>query len=81
MITEEEITKQFKAELQALLDKYGAELDAEDHYAGWIQSGEDIRMTAYIPTQYDASYNMIRESANIDLGKRMYGEKKSVANS
>ena len=81
MITEEEITNQFKAELQSLLDKYGAELEAEDHYPGYAECGEDVRMTAYIPTQYDESYNMVRESANINLGQRMYGKKNSIANS
>ena len=39
------IKKQFIAELQALLDQYQADLEAKDHWQGYSECGEDVRMT------------------------------------
>ena len=44
-----EILAAFLAELTALLRKWGAELEAKDHYLGYPECGEDIRITAWIP--------------------------------
>lgn len=38
--------KQFISELQELLGKYGAELRAADHWTGYAECGQDIRITA-----------------------------------
>ena len=35
----------FLDELHALLSKYGAEITAKDHWQGYPECGEDIRMT------------------------------------
>ena len=44
MQTKEQVTHAFKAELQALLDKYGAELEAKDFWQGYAECGEDAAM-------------------------------------
>lgn len=49
MQTKEQIEQEFRSELQSLLDKYGAEIEAKDHYQGYAECGEDVRMTVYIP--------------------------------
>jgi hypothetical protein len=68
MTNKEEITKLFLSELKQLLGKYEAELSAEDHYSGYPECGEDVRMTVTVPGKYDASGNTIREWTDIDLG-------------
>ena len=35
----------FKKELIQLLHKYGAELEAEDHWQGYAECGQEIKMT------------------------------------
>ena len=68
MRTSEEIAKSFKEELEELLFKYNeAELDAQDHYPGYPESGEDIRMTVTIPAKWDNNV-MISDYTEIDLG-------------
>lgn len=70
-----EVAAQFKKDLAALLAKYGegasfpVEIRAEDHYHGYPECGEDIRMTVTIPALYDKDGNPVREWAEIDLGK------------
>ena len=55
----------FVDELQALLRKYNAELTADDHFTGYAECGEDVRMTVEFnrtpddDTWYD----------DVDLGK------------
>ena len=44
MQTKEQIEQAFREELQALLDKYGAELEAKDHWQGYAECGEDVRI-------------------------------------
>lgn len=84
MITAAETEARFRAELAALLARYDGEpilyqgatlhnpatLEAEDHYPGYAECGEDVRMTVSIPSIVDpATYEIIREGMEIDLGK------------
>lgn len=41
----DKIHKLFISELTELLQKYDAKLMAEDHYPGYAECGEDIRIT------------------------------------
>lgn len=68
MQTADQITQAFKAELQALLDKYGAELSARDTWQGYPECGEDVRMLVDVPAIYDSDHNCLREYTEIDLG-------------
>ena len=68
MQTKEQVEQAFRADLQALLDKYGAELSAEDHWTGYAECGADVRMTVDVPAIYDADHNCAREYTEIDLG-------------
>lgn len=68
MQAKEQIEQAFRAELQALLDKYGAELDAKDHYQGYAECGEDVRMTVTIQGEWDKEGEPVREYTEIDLG-------------
>ena len=49
MQTSQQVEIEFRAELAALLKKWDATLSAEDHYPGWPECGEDVRMTVSIP--------------------------------
>jgi len=66
-MTNPELEAEFKAELGALLKKYGATLSAEDHYNGYPECGEDVRMTVDIPTIWEDG-EVIRNGVEIDLG-------------
>lgn len=57
METKEQVAQAFKTELQALLDRYGADLEAKDHWQGYAECGEDVRMTVDVPAIYDADHN------------------------
>ena len=71
MRTSKEVEQDFRNELQDLLNKYGAEFEAEDHYPGYPECGEDIRITVWIHAIYDSEGNCIREATEIDLGRWM----------
>lgn len=66
--TSEEVEAAFRAELQALLDKYEGELRAMDHYLGYPGLSEDIRITVEIPALWNDKHICIREYVEIDLG-------------
>lgn len=68
MQTKEQIEQAFRAEFQALLDKYGAELEAKDHFKGYAECGEDVRMTVTIQGEWDKEGEPVREYTEIDLG-------------
>ena len=72
MQTKEQIEQEFRSELQALLDKYGAELEAKDHYQGYAECGEDVRMTVDIPSIWDKDGDQVREYTEIDLGRHLF---------
>ena len=72
--TAREVEIAFRTDLAALLAKYSngadrAEIESEDHFSGYAECGEDIRITASIPSVYDAEGNQIREYTEIDLGR------------
>lgn len=68
MITKQEITDNFMADLKNLLGRYKAEITAEDHWQGYAECGRDIRMTVSIDGQYDKDGETISEMTEIDLG-------------
>lgn len=76
MKTKEQVTVAFKAELQTLLDKYNAELEAKDHWEGYSETGEDVRMTVDIPAIYGSENNCLREYTEIDLGSIIWPTEK-----
>lgn len=47
-MTEEEAIAAFRADLDALLRKWGADISARDHWTGYSECGEDVRMTVSI---------------------------------
>lgn len=71
MQTKEQIEQAFRAELQTLLDKYDAALEAKDHYLGYAECGEDVRMTVNIPGVWDMDGELVREWTEIDLGSHL----------
>jgi hypothetical protein len=68
MQTKEQVTQAFTDELQALLDKYGADVTAKDVWPGYEECGEDIRIVVTVPEIYDADHNCVRERTIIDFG-------------
>jgi len=60
----QETVKNFKAELSALLAKYDAVLSAKDHYEGYPECGEDVRITVELK----------EPCIDIDLGSYYRGE-------
>ena len=68
MKSTEQVAAEFKADLQEMFDKWGAELVAEDHWKGYAECGEDVRMTVTVPAIYDQDHNCVREFTEIDLG-------------
>ena len=70
MMTKEQVEQEFRGELYALLRKWAATLEADDHFRGYAECGEDIRMTVTIPALYaDEQRTTEREYTKIDLGK------------
>ena len=70
--TAQQVEQAFKAELQALLDKYVAELEAADHWQGYAECGKDVRMEVTIPAIYDVDGDCLREFTCINLGKCIF---------
>lgn len=58
------IHEQFLIELKSLLFKYGARLSTEDHWTGYPECGEDVRMTVEFAFPY----------GDLDLGKMIGGK-------
>ena len=48
MDSDQKLKDLFLKDLTALLDKYDACLEAKDHYQGYPECGQDVRMTAFI---------------------------------
>jgi len=69
MKTKEQVTTEFLAELKNLLTKYDATIDAEDHFQGYPECGEDVKMTVTIPSKYAFNSDMLQEWTEIDLGR------------
>lgn len=68
-LTAEEVAARFKQDLAALFEKWGAEMETQDHYQGYPECGEDIRMTVTVPAVYNDQGDTVRERVEIDLGK------------
>ena len=68
MQKKEDVEAAFRNELNSLLDKYGAVLEARDFWNGYPELGEDVRMEVTIDAIYDADHNCVREFTCIDLG-------------
>lgn len=66
-MTSQEVEAAVKADFQAFLDKWGAEISAEDHYPGYPECGEDVRMTITVPSVFSGENT--REWTEIDLGR------------
>lgn len=62
-----ETEKQFIKELTDLLKRWNAEIEAEDHYPGYAECGEDVRMTARLDGLYNERGELIREPCEINL--------------
>lgn len=69
METKSQVTQKFTEELKNLLKKYDADLSADDHFQGYAECGQDIRMTVTVPSIYDEKGETVREWTEIDLGK------------
>jgi hypothetical protein len=54
----------FRTELSALLYRFGARLNAEDHWQGYAECGEDVRITVELPWPLE----------DVDLGSYFDGE-------
>lgn len=69
MMNTKDVELAFRADLQSLLNRYGAELEAKDHYQGYPECGQDIRMTVTIRATYDGDRDLvIEEWTEINLG-------------
>jgi hypothetical protein len=73
--TSEQVAREFRLDLQALLDKYGAELEARDFWVLHSECGDDVRMEVTVPALYDSELNCIREWTHIDLGTNIFPSK------
>ena len=67
MKTKEQVTKEFMADLKSLINKYGATIEASDHWEGHSSCGSDIRMTVVIPSKWKIN-DQLSEFTEIDLG-------------
>lgn len=77
MQTKEQVTEEFTRKLKSLLAEYDdpndpgawkASIEARDHWQGYAECGQDIRITVTIPAIWDKDGNSIREWTEIDLG-------------
>jgi hypothetical protein len=71
-MTEEEAVAAFSAEVSALLTRWRATISAADHWSGYPECGEDIRMTASIEVMHPDGYPRFMD---IDLGRYLDGER------
>lgn len=63
----------FVEELRTFLKKWNCELEAKDHYEGYAECGEDVRMTAYF-TAKDGLGDVW--SMHVNLGSYFTGDLK-----
>lgn len=71
MTSVSQIEIDFRNELVSLLNKYKAELEASDHFQGYAECGEDIRMIVTIPGIWSSDGDVLREYTEINLGNRV----------
>lgn len=70
----EKTKENFLKDLKALLKEYDAELSAEDHFSGYAECGEDVRMAVDLRGIYDENGETVRPYMEIDLGKSIDGK-------
>jgi len=75
MQTKAEVMKLFLSDLAALLRKWNATITAEDHYCGYPECGEDIRMEVDIQAVFGPDGQISREFTTVDLGRYFDAEK------
>jgi hypothetical protein len=68
MNSKAETGRMFMEEFKALFLKWNATIQTENHYQGYAECGEDIRITIDIPSIYDADGTTIRAGIELDLG-------------
>ena len=61
----------FRKELVELCCKYNCEILAEDHYPGYAECGEDVRMTVDFNSDYSVDPPVLGEE--LDLGRYFDG--------
>lgn len=74
MTPEERTREDFLSSLKALMKSYGAVMEAEDHYPGYAECGQDIRIEVTIPTRYDRDGEVVTAGCTIDLGSSFEAE-------
>lgn len=65
-----DIEATFREELTALLSRWKASLEVENHWTGYAECGEDIRLTAFLEGICDEGVER-RPSVSIDLGRSL----------
>ena len=76
MKTKTQVKAEFLTDLNNLLLKYSAEISAEDHWQGYPECGEDIRIEIEIPGVWDNDGECVSEDCYIDLGRYITGSPK-----
>jgi hypothetical protein len=71
-MTEDQLKYAFMNDLHELLEKYGAELEAADHWTGYAECGSDIRMTVTIQGIYNEG-EVVLPFVQVDLGRWVCG--------
>jgi hypothetical protein len=62
--------EELKSKLIALCREYGAEIEAKDHWTGYSECGQDVRMTLTIDGVY-MDGDVVHPYEGIDLGNRI----------
>lgn len=70
-MTEAEAVAGFRAELSALLKKWGAEISSRDHWGEYAECGKDVRMTANIRFTSEVG---CPGQTDVDLGDHVDGD-------
>jgi len=67
MITADEIKLKFIEDFKALIQKYDADLEIEDHFSGYAECGRNMRLDIDFPSKYDKDGNMIQQGGNLSF--------------
>jgi IS1 family transposase len=59
--------EQFKEELAKLCAKFNCEIEAADHWIGYAECGQDVRMTVTFRSDYSVEPHVHTE--DVDLGR------------
>jgi len=71
-MSEKQVEELFRKDLDDLLCKWDATIEAEDHWQDYAECGRDIRITVYVPGIYDGN-DVVREYVEINLGNYIKG--------